>query len=144
MSEDKRNDPNRRVDRDAHNARSRGEELASQIFQSMEDMLGGAGSLRASHVLDAWNTAHSVWQGHDIRPDADADDYPFVHLESPKAPSITGRYPINGVYLDIHHNGNAVETMHIDKEDRQNPEAVVNRFHDWVNEEYPTRDPRDW
>lgn len=121
-----------------------GDDEDFSLSDMVDDALTGShGNMREHFVRDSWNDAANIWSGHDIRSDDDDDGYPYVHLPSAH-PDIHGRYPVNGVYLDIYHRGRPVETLHIDKEDRSNPSAVMGRFADWVHEELPTRDPRDW
>lgn len=162
MSEDKRDNPNRRVDRSSHAARIsglseqdqsllnseasrlgserakvRGEQLGQQIFGAVEDLLGGAGSFRQSHVTEAWSDAHSVWgDTHKVHADPADDDYPFVKITDPRVAGVHGRYPVNGVYMDLYSGDDEspFDTLHIDKEDRQNPKAVQERFSNWAEE----------
>lgn len=122
-----------------------GKALGGHIFSQIENALTGEeGGFRQAFVNDAWEDAANHWSGHDIREDSDDDGYPYVHFQNPAIPAIHGRYPINGQYLDIHYHGNPVETLHIDKEDRKNPAEVSRRFNEWISEDFPTRDPRDW
>lgn len=108
-----------------------GRALGGHIWDSMEQMIGGPGSFRASVVTDAWSDTHKAWQGQDVRADADDDDYPVFHH---KVGEFTAKYPIGGPYVTMHRGGQAVEALHMQEEDRH-PEGVKRRAEDWHRED---------
>lgn len=108
-----------------------GRALGGHIWDSMEEALGGPGSFRQSVVTDAWADTHKGWQGHDVRADAEDDDYPVAHIKG--TGQWSGKYPIGGPYLTVHRGGEPVEALHMDKEDRH-PDAVNQRLHNWIAE----------
>lgn len=113
-----------------------GKALGGHLFDSMEESMGGPGSFRASHVMNAWADAHKHWAGHDVKPDPDDDDYPVVHI--PGKGGWHGRYPVGGPYVDMYHEGSGpYDVIHVDKSDRTNPKYITERIHDFSDETDP-------
>lgn len=112
-----------------------GEALGGHIWDSMENALGGSGAFRQGVVTDAWGDAFNIKNAPggkdlDIRADPDDDDYPVVHISgSGKSDGLSFRYPVGGPYMDVHHQGEAVDTIHMgdDKKERHNPEYIKRR-----------------
>lgn len=111
--------------------RERGEAMGQIIWNMMEEAAGGKGSIRRGMVEEAWNVAsQGGWEGHEFLNDPDdPDEYPSVKI--PLRGGYFGKYqPGTGIYLDIHHESdpdNAVDTLHIDPDYRNNPSEVLRR-----------------
>lgn len=109
-----------------------GRALGGHLWDALENALGGPGAFRQGVVTDAWGDAFSLknspgGEDLDIRPDADNDDYPVVHLSgSGKSEGLTFQHPIGGPYMDVYHRGEPVDTIHMgdDKKDRHNPAFI--------------------
>lgn len=113
-------------------ARIKGQAMGKHIGDSLIEALGGEESIRSSASLEAWDTAHQHFQGEDIR--SDSDDRPYMHV--PMGDKAHGRYFMQGPYMDVYRNDESspFEVMHIDKEDRKNPEALRRRASSWLDE----------
>lgn len=109
-----------------------GNALGGHIWDAVENMAGGPGSMRASVVTDAWSKAHAHFQGEDVRADADDDDYPVMHH---RVGQWSGRYPVGGPYVTMHRDGQPLEALHMQPEDRHNPSAIKSRVKSWVDED---------
>lgn len=125
-------------------ARIAGEAIAGHIWDSMEAAMGGTGSFRQGVVTDAWADAMELrnspgGKNLDIRADPDDDDYPVVHIQGsgPRA-HLTFRHPIGGLYMDVYHQGEAVDTIHMgdDKAERRNPRFIRQRAEEYEPWDY--------
>jgi len=108
-----------------------GKAIAGHIWDSMGDLIGD----RQDVVNNAWSTAHESFQGEDVRADPETDDYPFVVI--PMGSNAHGRHRVGSPNMDVFHNDDpehAIETMHIDKEDRRNPKAIKRRAAGWLRD----------
>jgi hypothetical protein len=115
-----------------------GKAIAGHIWDSMEEILGGPGSIRAGIVADAWADAHAHFQGEDVRANPENDDSPFVVI--PIGDNAHGRTSIGSPNMDVFHNHDpeyAIDTMYIDKEDRLNPAAIKRRAAGWLKDVGP-------
>ncbi len=110
----------------------RGRALGGHLFDQMENIMGGAGSLRQSHVTEAWADAHEHFQGHNVVADETNDDYPV--LKHKHASGWEAHYPIGGPYITMYRDDSPVEALHISKEDRLNPNEILGRVQSWVDE----------
>lgn len=108
-----------------------GRAMGGAIFDAVENVMGGPGSVRQSYVTDAWANAHANWQGHNIV--ASDDDYPEVRHDIGNG--FEARYVIGGPYVNIHQGDSTVEALHLHEEDRT-PEGFKSRIADF--------DPRDY
>lgn len=102
-----------------------GRALGGHIFSGLEDILGGEGAIRQSFLTEAWADAHRHYQGEDVRPNPDDDDYPTLHV--PLERGLHARYPVGGPYVTIYHGDEPVEALHVNEEDRLKPRAVKDR-----------------
>jgi hypothetical protein len=133
--EDTGHDPRRKVGREDFGLSEReqseitGKAMGGHIFDAVEDMMGGAGSVRQSYLTEAWSNAHQHFQGHDVRPSD--DEFPTMHHDLGNG--FEARYPVGGPYIDIHPSGSdgAIEALHVAPEDRMNPEAIKQRAKDF-------------
>lgn len=105
-----------------------GKALGGHIWDQMEQVMGGPGAMRQAYVTEAWGDAHKDWQGHEFDDNA---EYPVAKI--PGSDGWEGKYTVGGPYLEVHKGGQAVEALHMDKEDRH-PAAVRDRLHSWIKE----------
>ena len=116
--------------------KERGEAMGRIIWNVMEEMSGGKGSIRRGMVDEAWKVAsEGGWEGHEFLSDPDdRNEYPSVKI--PLTGGYFGKYqPGTGVYLNIHHEDNpdsAVEALHVGEEYRNQPDSVRARGMDYL------------
>ena len=113
-----------------------GKALAGHIFDTVEGAAMGEGrSFRDAFTAEAWNDTATHFPGADVRETEDG--YPEVHMTHPGGTKSS--YKPGGPYLNIHGpDGNHVDALHINEEDRFNPTAIQNRGDDhetYMNEE---------
>jgi hypothetical protein len=107
-----------------------GKAVGGHIFDQIEGLFGGEGSFRQAHVTEAWADAHANFQGHNVV--ADEEDFPiFKHKHES---GWDAHYPIGGPYITMYQGDQPVEALHVDKEDRKNPNEIIRRVQSWVDE----------
>jgi hypothetical protein len=128
-----------------------GEAIGGHIWDSMEEMMGGPGSYRASLRLAATGHAHSKFPGEDIR--FDAEDYPYFHHQV--TPSVHVEYPIphesskhtpadtdKEYFYATAYKTNArgqkapLDALYIPGLVRHNPDYIKASAQEWVDETY--------
>jgi hypothetical protein len=127
-----------------------GEALGGHLWDSMEEMMGGPGSYKASLNLAATGHAHENFRGEDIR--FDEEDYPYLHHQV--TPSVHVEYPIpheasksateedKDYFYATAYKTNArgqkaaLDALYIPGEARHNPRYIKESAQEWVDETY--------
>ena len=132
-------------------SRIMGEAYGAHLWDSMEEMMGGPGSYKASLRLGAVGHAHDKFQGEDIR--FDEEDYPYMHHQV--TPDIHVEYPIphesskhtpedtdKEYFYATAYKTNArgqkapLDALYIPGLVRHNPDYIKASAKEWVDETY--------
>jgi hypothetical protein len=128
-----------------------GEALGGHLWDSMEEMMGGPGSYKASIGLAATGHAHDKFQGENIK--FDEEDYPVLHHQV--TPSVHVEYPIphetsthseadpdTNYFYATAYKTNArgqkapLDAIYIPGAVRHNPDYIKSSAKEWVDETY--------
>lgn len=107
---------------------------AQILWKQVTDLFGGEQGMRDAVTSGAWQEAAAMRDqpgGEDlVFKSQDEDyDYPVIHIQgSGRSKGLEFRYPLGGVYMDVHRAGSddAVDTIHMgdDKAARRNPRFI--------------------
>lgn len=125
-----------------------GRAIGEHLWNTVEDMMGGPGSFKASINLGASAMAHKHFQGENVK--FDEEDYPYVHHQL--TPDVHVKYPIphyehegpedkSYFYADVIKRNKrgenvAMDVLYIPGEARHNPKYLKAASEEWYKEAY--------